>query len=759
MRHRIGPRLAWSVVALLPFHALGQISPLDGKTIASVAYDPAKQALADEDLRRVQELTAGSKYSAKAVAESIDRMFATGVYADVQVEAAETAGGLAITFHTKAAPFVGHLAIRGKLSTPPNRGAVLGATQFHLGETYDPDTLAAAQHSIEKLFASNGLHQAKVRVTTTPDASTNLVNVTVEVNPGKRAHYEMPELKGDLKLPDATIRDALGWRVVLIHRWRAVTEALTQRGLENVRKKYSDHDRLEAKVDLADMNYDAAANREKATFQIDAGPTITVKALEAKVSRGDLKRLVPVYDEGAVDDDLLYEGARNLRDHFQAAGYPDVDVTFKVTPLENDQRTVEFLIALGARKRLAKLEIRGNQYFDTASLRERIYLLPASLRFRRGRYSDAFRTRDEQTIANLYRSNGFRDVKVTSQVTDKYKGKPDQIAVTYQIEEGPQWKIAKLETQGFEPADQGVLKQRIMSTEGQPYSEVNVETDRNLILDYYYRRGFPKASLAVTATEDRARHGVTLIYAMYAGPQEFVRDIVLLGLTQTDPKLVRRHLHVKPGDPLSLVDLDDSQRTLDDLGIFESVDTAIENPDGDETRKTVLYEFQQANHYTARFGVGAEIAQIGATTTDLSAPAGGTGFSPRFLLNVSRIDFLGLGHTISFDGRVSTLEQRAGVNYTIPNFLDSRARTITFSGLYDKASNVRTFTSQREEAAVQVSQKLSIPSTLLFRFAYRRVSTSNVVIPDLLIPQLVQPVRIGIFSINYAQDRRDNPLN
>ena len=39
------------------------------------------------------------------------------------------------------------------------------------------------------------------------------------------------------------------------------------------------------------------------------------------------------------------------------------------------------------------------------------------------------------------------------------------------------------------------------------------------------------------------------------------------------------------------------------------------------------------------------------------------------------------------------------------------------------------------------------------------MSTSSIAIPDLLVPQLAQPVRIGIFSVNFAQDRRDNPAN
>jgi outer membrane protein assembly factor BamA len=84
-------------------------------------------------------------------------------------------------------------------------------------------------------------------------------------------------------------------------------------------------------------------------------------------------------------------------------------------------------------------------------------------------------------------------------------------------------------------------------------------------------------------------------------------------------------------------------------------------------------------------------------------------------------------------------------------------RTITFTALWENSLNVRTFASKREEASVQVSQKFSKSLTGLFRYSYRRVSVSDVVIPVLLVPQLLAPVRIGILSTNLAQDRRDNP--
>jgi len=301
----------------------------------------------------------------------------------------------------------------------------------------------------------------------------------------------MPTILGHAKLDDATIRRATGWRVFLIHRWRNVSQSLTATGIEGVRKKYKSKDLLTASVELEGMDRDAAHRRLKPRLRIEAGPKVEVKAVKAKVSKGHLKRLVPIYEEGAVDNDPLFEGARNLRDYFESNGYPDAEVDFRATPVANDEQTIEFIISKGAHKKLARVAIEGNKYFTTDTIRERLYLLPASLRFRKGRYSEAFRKRDEETIAVLYRTNGFGDVKVTSGIGQNYRGKADHVAVTHRIDEGPQWLVTKIGTEGIDERDAAALLPRLSDSAGQPYSNVNMDLDRNLILSYYYRRGYP----------------------------------------------------------------------------------------------------------------------------------------------------------------------------------------------------------------------------------------------------------------------------
>jgi len=149
------------------------------------------------------------------------------------------------------------------------------------------------------------------------------------------------------------------------------------------------------------MDYDRDTRRVAPHLNIDAGPVVDIKGVGAKVSTKMLKQNVPVYEEHTVDRDLLVEGQRNLRDEFQAKGYFEAQVEFKEQKLINDKAEIDYLINLGKRHQLVHIEIHGNRYFTTDSLRERMFMPTKSFQFRRGRYSDALRRTDEESIMNL----------------------------------------------------------------------------------------------------------------------------------------------------------------------------------------------------------------------------------------------------------------------------------------------------------------------------------------------------------------------
>jgi outer membrane protein insertion porin family len=159
-------------------------------------------------------------------------------------------------------------------------------------------------------------------------------------------------------------------------------------------------------------------------------------------------------------------------------------------------------------------------------------------------------------------------------------------------------------------------------------------------------------------------------------------------------------------------------------------------------------------------GFGAQIGRIGSGATSLDSPAGTTGFTPRVSLGISRLNMLGLGHTLSLQSRLSTLEQRVLLNYLAPQFTGNPNLNLQFTGIFDRSHDVTTFSSLREEGSVQLGQKLSRALTLQYRFTFRKVNILGTpLISRELIPLLSQQVRVGFPSLTFIMDRRDDPLD
>jgi outer membrane protein assembly complex protein YaeT len=741
---------------LLAVPAIAQVSQFENRRITGIQFSPV-QPLDPADLAKALPFQKGDPLHADDVATAIDRLFASGRFEDIVVEAEPSGDGVELRFVTQLTSFFGGLKVTGYIPHPPNKTQILSATELTLGAPFRDEDLAKAQQAVEDLLRKNGMYQSTVTPAVTHDEAAQQVFLTLKVAGKKRARYEMPVIQGTTLLPDKTILKATGWRLPIVHWWRQVTALRTDGGTQGVLAAYEKKDRLKADVELKSLDYDSATGRVRPTLQIDPGPRVKVTAIESSVPKRLLKRYVPVFEEHAVDDDLLAEGRRNLIDYFQDHGYYDVDVEYRVLPPADGLETVQYVISRGQRYNVAKVTIVGNHYFAEDTIRERMYIQGASFTMRRGRYSEAFQRKDQAAISDLYRSNGFRDVTVTCAVSHNYRGNAGEIAVTVNITEGPQWMVDSLNFRGFQQIGSDAILPELASVAHQPYSDANLASDRAVVLTYYYERGFPEATLKATSSPSGTPHHVNVTYKVTEGERQYVRRVITSGITTTRPSLVNRYITMHGGDPLSPVQEAEIQRDLYDLGIFSRVDTAIQNPDGDTGHKYVLYDFEEANRYTIAVGLGLQAGRYGNTFgNNLNAPGGSTSGSPLASLDVNRGDFLGLGQTLGFHLLYSFLERRGSVTYEIPRFLGSNGRTITFTLLYDDSFNVVTFASQREEASVQVAQKFSRSLRGQFQFAYRRVSVNNVEIPVLLVPQLDQSVRIGILGANLAYDRRDN---
>ncbi len=444
----------------------------------------------------------------------------------------------------------------------------------------------------------------------------------------------------------------------------------------------------------------------------------------------------------------------------QTKGYFDaaVDVARKEDP-ERDLVNIVYTINPGERHKLAAVEVTGNRYFTTATIRERLTITPSTWVEQTGRFSQKMLTDDVASIKALYFNNGFMAVKIDTELISDYDSKKENIAVKIKIDEGPQTRVGDLQLAGNNSFGTDTLESFLTNLPGQPYSEANLINDRDAITLFYYNNGYPDVQFEAIPTlmaGDGLREN--LVYKITEGGKVDVDRVVVTGLEYTRPYIVDRQLRIHDGDPLSQASMINSQRRLYNLGIFNEVNTAVQNPDGQVPQKDVLFDLTEAKRWTFRYGGGIEFATGNLPST--SNPQGKTGVSPNGVLEITRLNMFGKDQTLTMRFRLGLLTRRGLISYDAPRLFRRENWRVTFSAFYDNTADVNTFASERLEGSVQLEQRYSRFTTLLYRMSYERlrVDPNSLVIDPNLIPLYSQPVLVAIPSFTYIRDRRDSPI-
>jgi outer membrane protein insertion porin family len=707
-----------------------------------------------EQLQKVVTQKANQPLDRYKIRDSVRALFATGRFADVQVEADRTPQNeVDLVFRAVQNYFVGVVMVEGaprELTTTQ----LANASKLQLGELYTPEKLQSGIDRMGQLLQENGYYQATITESEQRDPLTQQVNISFHVDPGTQARVGRITLTGH---PGFTLMELLD--TAHFHPGdRVLTQNLTN-ALRRLRKKYQSISDLEAQVSIPSQTYQPATNTVDYVLNVEPGPRVIIRVQGVGMRAGEIKKLIPVYEENTVDEDLVNEGRHNLRDYMQTRGYFDAEVNVRREFDEKkNQRDITYIVERGIRHKLTNITISGNSYFDSAMIRERMQVQPAGRLFSHGMYSQQLLASDVRAIEDLYHANGFQQVKVTPSVHDNYLGQTGRIVIDIQIDQGPQTLVGALHIVGNKTVPEQNLLPNLSNVEGQPFSDANIAADRDSILTYYFNNGFPNAGfeyLAKPEAGDARRMDVT--YTIREGQQFFVDRVLVDGLNYTRPYVVRRELQIHTGDPISQNQMYDSQSQLYNLGIFNEVDTAVQNPDGDVADKNVLFSVKEARRYTFNYGFGFE-AQTGQPAGP-TQPQGETGVSPRVSFGVTRLNFRGRDHTISFKSHVGRLEQRALISYDAPHWFNNDKLRLTFAAFYDNSLDVITYTSNRLEGSAQIEQTWSKVTTTLYRFTYRRVQATNLVpLSPNLFPLLSQPVRVGMPSVTYIRDKRDNPI-
>jgi len=213
---------------------------------------------------------------------------------------------------------------------------------------------------------------------------------------------------------------------------------------------------------------------------------------------------------------------------------------------------------------------------------------------------------DLKRVQAFYADRGYPDARVTS-FDVKLNDRQDEVDLTVTVVEGEPVRVAAIDFAGFDAipeAHLAALKKAVPLKVGAPRDRQLVVTTHEMALNELKDHGFPYAKVATDESEGGGGKQVTLRFTADPGTEALFGQVEISGNKTVDARVIARELTFKPGDLYRRSIVQDSQRRLYGLELFQFVNVEALNPEQQPADVPIRVTVAEGNHHRMNFGVG-----------------------------------------------------------------------------------------------------------------------------------------------------------
>jgi outer membrane protein insertion porin family len=744
-----------------------------GQKVSSVEL-AGRPELDDRELLPLIVQGAGESLDPDKLERTVAAIKATGKFQDVQLNVIPDVDGVRVLLVLQPGLYFGIYEFPGSKHFPYSR--LLQIANYPPEGPYNRSDVEHASAALTKFFQQSGYFLAKVTPGIEPDNGHGIVNIRFEIELGRKAKFGKVALQGASEAQTAALQSKLKSKMARL-RGSAIREGkpYSQKSIQNattyMQSALIKQDFLGAEVKLIGAEYDPVTNRANISFHVERGPLVHVKVEGAHVWKATERKLIPLYQQVGVDDELVQEGRKNLVSHFQSKGYFDAVVETNVDK-QGSGETILYRIAKGPKHKVASVSIDGNKVLGDSQLLARSSVRKAKL-FSHGAFSEKLLRSSTKSLEAAYRAEGFSEVKVTPRV----EGKGSDIDVTFLVKEGVRDTVRELRVVGNDtmPVAQLVPK-GLKLLAGQPYSQKHADEDRQNITVKYLESGYLTASFRETVKSTQEdKHSLIVSYEIHEGPRVTTSSVITLGRLHTRQLFIDRAAKFKIGAPLTTGNMLSAESRLYAPGVFDWAEVTTRRQITTQSNEDVLVKVHEARRNTLTYGFGFEVINRGGslpsgTVAVPGLPPVGLGsnfqasqktfWGPRGSVEYTRRNILGLAETLTLGTLAGRLVQRVTANFQNPSFRGTSFAS-NLSASFERNSQNPIFTDRIEQAGFQLQKPLDSKKVqnLFLRYSYSETQITNLIIPQLILSPSDLDVRLSTLSATYSRDTRDNSLD
>lgn len=365
----------------------------------------------------------------------------------------------------------------------------------------------------------------------------------------------------------------------------------------------------------------------------------------------EIKRLIKSKEKKSFIKTNLSEDINTIKQLYSSIGFNSVDIVTKTKQINDNNIDLIFEISKGNVSKISSIEFIGDKKIRSrrlksiiASEEDKFYKIIS----RNTKFNKDLITLDIRLLNNYYRSLGYKDVKVLSNMASIESD--GNINITYTINAGQRFTINKistkvdtvLEEKSFLPLNK-VYNKYV----GSYYSPFKVKKILEEIDEIIEKNNIQFVSHNVE--EEIIQNAINLSFNIFEGEKVLVERIDVSGNNITNEDVIRGELLIDEGDPYTKLAMEKSIARIKSRNIFRNVTYKELNGSSPDLKKI---DIEVEEKPTGEISAGAGIGTSGGT----------------FALGIKENNWLGEGKIVGIDLELTSESILGVLSYEDPNY-------------------------------------------------------------------------------------------
>lgn len=416
-----------------------------------------------------------------------------------------------------------------------------------------------------------------------------------------------------------------------------------------------------------------------------------------KGEQQDLQEALQLMKGNQITQNIVNRAEQIISKYFSNKGFGNATVKINLTDdlSHPNEVIVDINVDKNEKVKVHKIYIDGNEVMSDKQLQRvmkktnekgKILNLFRQKKFVESDYKD-----DLERIIQKYNEKGYRDAAILSDSVVPYDEKTVDVFIS--LEEGKKYYLNDISWVGNTIYSTDFLSAILGMEKGDVYNQKllkkRTKDDDDAVSNYYMDNGY--LFFDMTPIEKNINgDSIDLEMRIIEGPQARINNVVINGNDRLYEKVIRRELHVKPGELFSKNDLMRSAREIAQTGHFDPENMDIRpEPNQEDGTVDIIFDLESKSNDQFEFSMGwGQTGVIGKVAIKF------TNFSIKNLFYPNSYRGLipqGDGQQLTISAQTNARYYQAySISFLDPWFGGKRPNSLSVSAYYSRQTGVNS---------------------------------------------------------------------